>query len=144
MLTDSSSMAPIVLLVPGFWEGPSVFEPLAECFNRENIKTKTISLLSTGHTSPGNPSMADDIEHVRKAVREAIADKNEVVLFLHSAGGFLGSNAIEGLTVKARKEAGLEGGVSKIIFLSGAVFPKGYKHGPLPFATVDVGFILHH
>ena len=50
----------------------------------------------------------------------------------------MGSNAIEGLSLKARQAKQLRGGVSKIVFLSGAVFPEGFKHAPLPFFTYDV------
>lgn len=54
-------------------------------------------------------------------------------MVLHSAGGFLGSMAIEGLSVKERNEAGKEGGVIGLVFVAGAVWEEGFQHGPLPF-----------
>lgn len=131
-------MAPKIIFVPGFWEGPTPFEPVSEGLQKHGFETEIVSVPSTGTTSPGNPSMKDDIAAIRTVVEKAVdADKN-VVLVLHSGGGFLGSNAIEHLDIKARSEAGKSGGVSKIVFLAGAVFPPGYTHGPLPFAVVDV------
>ena len=53
--------------------------------------------------SPGNPSMQDDIAAIRTSVGVLAADDREIVMALHSGAGFQGSNAIEGLTVKARK-----------------------------------------
>ena len=82
--------------------------------------------------------MKDDIAAVRSTIADLVNAEQDVVLVLHSAGGFLGSNAAEGLDTKARQLAGLRGGVSKIVFLAGAAFPEGYKHVPLPFFTYDV------
>ncbi|KAL8963656.1 MAG: hypothetical protein Q9193_000100 [Seirophora villosa] len=44
----------------------------------------------------------------------------EILLDLHSAGAFLGSMAIEGLSCKERTAAGQKGRVTKIVFLAGA------------------------
>lgn len=57
-------------------------------------------------------------------------------MVMHSVGGILGSNAIEGLRLNARGVK--EGGVVKLVFLTAAVFPEGFKHGPLPFMEFDV------
>ena len=131
-------MAPTILLVPGFWEGPEAFEALSSQLSSSGYTVGIAQLLSTGTVSPGNPSMSDDIAGVRKQI-EVIVEKNEdVVLVLHSAGGFIGSNAMEGLSAKTRKEKGQQGGVKGIVFISGAVFPEGFTHGPLPFAAAKV------
>ena len=131
-------MAPTILLVPGFWEGPEAFEALSSQLTSSGYTVLTAKFLSTGTVSPGNPSMSDDIAGIRKQI-EVVVDKNDdVVLVLHSAGGFIGSNAMEGLSIKARKEKGQQGGVRGIVFISGAVFPEGFQHGPLPFAVAKV------
>jgi len=56
-----------------------------------------------------------------------------MVLFLHSAGGFLGSAAIEGLSVDQRAKQGKNGGVKKLVFLSAGILPEGQRHASLPF-----------
>ena len=72
--------------------------------------------------------------YIRKRIQETIeaGECQEVLLVLHSAGGFLGSMAIEGLSVDERKANGEKGGVVKIVFLAGAIWPEGFLHGPLP------------
>ncbi|KAI4104015.1 MAG: hypothetical protein L6R37_003497 [Teloschistes peruensis] len=72
-------------------------------------------------------------------VEAVIAEGVQVVLVAHSGGGFLGSNAIEGLSAKARTESGLNGVVVGIVFLTAALFPEGFKHQPLPFAESKGG-----
>ena len=131
-------MATTILFIPGFWEGSAPFTRVTALLQSQGYSTQIATLPSTGKASPGNPSMKDDIAAVRSAIADLVNAGKDVVLVLHSAGGFLGSNAAEGLDAKARKLAGLRGGVSKIVFLAGAVFPEGYKHAPLPFFTCDV------
>ena len=131
-------MAPTILFVPGFWEGSAPFLHVASLLRAEGYPTEIAILPSTGTVSPGNPDMYDDIAAIRSTIIKLVEKGQHTMLVLHSAGGFLGSNAIEGLSLKARQEKELPGGVSKIVFVAGAVFPEGGKHAPLPFFTYDV------
>jgi alpha-beta hydrolase superfamily lysophospholipase len=110
-------MSPSVLIVPGLWEGIAPFKRVSELLSAEGFPTQITSLPSTGTKSPGNPSMLDDIASVRIAVETIVETGAVLILVAHSAGGFLASGAIEGLTVKHRQEKGLSGGVAKIVFL---------------------------
>ena len=127
---------PTILFVPGFWEGPAVFAQVSSLLQGYGFPTETVALASTGKLSPGNPSMLDDIATVRTAATKLVESGQKVVMVMHSGGGFIGSNAIEGLGISARGEA--KGGIIKLVFLAGAVFPEGFKHSPLPFYTIDV------
>ena len=131
-------MAPTVVFVPGFWEGTECFDAVSHLLSQKSLATKTIPLLSTGTISPNNPSMRDDIDHIKSEVEEELNKGEDIVMVLHSGGGFLGSNALEGLSAKSRASQGLKGGVVGIVFLTGAVFPEGFKHGPLPFTEAKV------
>jgi hypothetical protein len=82
--------------------------------------------------------MNDDVAAIRAAIEKLTTAGEDVVLVLHSAGGFLGSMAIEGLTRKAFRSKSLKGGVAKIVFLTAAVVPEGTPHGKPPFAYYDV------
>ena len=135
-------MAPTILFVPGFWEGPAPFSHVASLLQAQGYPTEIATLPSTGTISPNNPSIQDDILAIRSTVTKVVEKGKHVVLVLHSAGGLLGSNAIEGLGLKARQEKQILGGVSKIVFLVGAIFPEGFKHAPLPFFTYEVSFDL--
>ena len=111
---------------------------MASLLSGKNIPVAMSPLRSTGTHSPGNPNMHDDIATIRSSVEALTSDHKEILMVLHSGGGFLGSNAIEGLTAKARTAQGLKGGVVGIVFLTAAIFPVGYKHQPLPFAEFKV------
>ena len=88
--------------------------------------------------------MRDDVAYIGKRIQETIeaGEGQEVLLVLHSAGAFLGSMAIEGLSVDERRANGKNGGVVKMVFLAGAIWPEGFLHGPLPFFEVKVCTLL--
>jgi pimeloyl-ACP methyl ester carboxylesterase len=134
-------MATTLFFVPGLWEGPTVFTQVSKVLSSppHNFNTHLASLRSTGTQSPGNPSMKDDIIALRSVIKNLVeVAQKEVVLVLHSAGGFLGSEAMMGYDRKAREAQGLKGGVRGIVFVAGAVAPKRHLHTPLPFMDFKV------
>lgn len=132
-------MAPTILLVPGFWEGPTVYQQLTGLLQADGFCTEVAPLVSTGHKSPNNPTMKDDITAIRMRVAKLVEVGQEVVLVLHSAAGMLGSNAIEDLELSKRLAAGKKGGVTKIVFLAAGIGPEGLTHSSPPFVQVNVG-----
>ncbi len=79
--------------------------------------------------------MKDDENAIRAVTQKLVEEEEkEVVLVMHSAGGFLGSAAIEGLSRQEREGKGKRrGGVTKLIFLCAGIAPVGHVHGDLPF-----------
>ena len=51
----------------------------------------------------------------------------------HSAGAAVASQAVKGLALAARRDKGLEGGISKLVFLAGSLAPEGLAIGDAPF-----------
>ncbi|KAF8852482.1 alpha/beta-hydrolase [Acephala macrosclerotiorum] len=129
---------PSIVFVPGFWEGPTVFESVAATLrDTYGYKTEITSLPSTGQASPGNPTLQDDIQAVHSFLERLVAKGEDVLLVLHSASGFIGTEAIKNLTAKERMSESKTGGVVKIVFMTAGVFPVGFKTGPLPFFEYD-------
>ncbi|KAH8895277.1 alpha/beta-hydrolase [Thozetella sp. PMI_491] len=120
-------MSPVLFLVPGLWEGPRAYAPLKSSLEQSGLSVTITFLRSTGTRYPGNPTMADDIAGIQADLEKVVeaAGSNGVVVVLHSAGGFIGSNALRGLTIGSRKEQGKEGGVTKIVFIAAGVAPEG-------------------
>jgi pimeloyl-ACP methyl ester carboxylesterase len=84
--------------------------------------------------------MSSDISAIRLVAQKLIEEEQkDVILVCHSAGGFLGSEAIEGLDAKGRSERGAIGGVRKIVFLAGGIAPAGQEHVYLPFCDLSKG-----
>ncbi|KAI9714383.1 MAG: hypothetical protein M1820_000344 [Bogoriella megaspora] len=110
---------PTIVFIGGFWEGPGVWDGVrATLFNEYGYNSTTIARLSTGIKSPTNPTQSDDIKVIRTAL-EILADRgNTIVLVVHSAGGFVGTGAVPGLTLTERKAANLPGGVGYIVSIT--------------------------
>ena len=123
-------MAPTILFVPGFWVGSAPFSDVASLLQAQGYPTEIATLPSTGTVSPGNPSMKDDIDAIRSTVTNIVNKGKQVVLVLHAEGGTLGSAAIKGLSLADRRGKEPEGGVSKIVFVAGTVWPEGYYYSP--------------
>ncbi|KAL8832862.1 MAG: hypothetical protein Q9170_004728 [Blastenia crenularia] len=86
--------------------------------------------------------MEEDISAIKSKLEDISGEGKEIIAVMHSAGGFLGSNALEGLSAKHRAEQGLKGGVVGIVFVTGAIYPEGFEHGDLPFGEVKEGALL--
>jgi pimeloyl-ACP methyl ester carboxylesterase len=133
-------MAPTLFLVPGLWEGPGAYAPLQAWLEQSGFKVVVTSLLSTGTKYPGNPTMEQDIASIHADLEKTVdaAGSEGVVAVLHSAGGFIGSNAIEGLTIEARKAQQKTGGVRKIVFIAAGIAPEGSDQFGGPFIVDQV------
>ena len=130
---------PALVFVPGFWEGPSVFDDVSEKLQAHGYSTAYAPLASTGHASPGNPTTLDDVQHIRGVIEPLVEEGKELVLVCHSAGGFLGSAAMKDLSLKTRAEDGKKGGVVKLVFLTAGLGPEGFIHPDfLPFYDIQV------
>lgn len=134
---------PVVVFVPGFWEGVTVFDGVRRSLeSAHGYRTVAVPLASTGTASPGNPGLKDDVRGIRAAIEPLVLDGKELLLVLHSAGGFLGAQAIRGLSAKHRAEEGKAGGVRMIVFLAAGVWAEGFHHQPLPFFEYDVSLFF--
>ncbi|KAG8530892.1 uncharacterized protein KY384_004249 [Bacidia gigantensis] len=119
-------------------KGRRAMKKVRQALESVGLVTEVASLSSTGTTSPGNPGMHDDIAGIRSSILKVLDQNQDVLLVAHSAGGFLASNAIQGLKREDRIKAGESAGVVKLIFLTAALLPEGFKHQLLPFFETDV------
>ncbi|KAJ5150351.1 uncharacterized protein N7482_010809 [Penicillium canariense] len=125
-------MAPVIFIVPGLWEGPEVFEPLKKALENAGLSVFSSRLVSTGTTAASGLTVKDDTAAIARdlAATVELAGSDGVVVFLHSAGGFLCSAAMQGLTANSMSVTGRKGGVRGIIFMSCAFGPEGFETKP--------------
>ncbi|KAJ6151663.1 hypothetical protein N7470_007260 [Penicillium chermesinum] len=83
--------------------------------------------------------MDDDIAALAIELASLVEEAGDrgVVAIFHSAGGFLGSAAMKGLSVEARKLSGKAGGVRAIVFLAAGVLLEGAEQESWPFMEVN-------
>ncbi|KAF5022535.1 hypothetical protein F66182_5437 [Fusarium sp. NRRL 66182] len=113
-------MNPTVLAVPGAWHTVESFEPLKKIFTARDYD----------FVSQNAPGVADkdssalrDAESLRSKLLGPLIDAGkDVIVLMHSYGGIYGSQAVQGLSKREREQAGKQGGVVALIYVS-AVTP---------------------
>lgn len=125
-------MAPVIFIVPGLWEGPIVFQPLRTLLENAGLSVYLTRLVSTGTTAATGLTVKDDTAAIARDLASTVdmAGSDGVIVFLHSAGGFLCSADMQGLTATSMRAAGRKGGVKGIIFMSCAFGPEGFETKP--------------
>lgn len=140
-------MTPHIFIVPGLYEGPAPFDSFVQHLQQEGYPqihiAKIASLGTSSDREEGIVTLNDDIASIKNELVPFIANTGDdgVVLVVHSAGGFLGSGAMEGLSSTSHRASGRRGGISQLICFTAALLPVGAEHQPLPFMKFNVGIL---
>lgn len=135
---------PTIVIVPGAWQRIDAFLPFADRLKQAGYGVECVGVPSTGGTELPLTGLPEDIAAVRAALQPLVEQGRDVVLLVHSAGGVSGSGAVRGLDAKTRREAGLAGGVTRVIYMTAFMIPKGKSimgmlgGQPLPWMIVQV------
>lgn len=125
---------PTLILIPGLWEGPTAFSKVLDLLSTQhNYPATVIPLVSTGTESPQAQTFSADVAAIHDSVEKLANDGEEIILTMHSAGAYIGSQSIQGLSLAERKAKGKTGGVRKLVYLAGGLLPEGSDHEPVPF-----------
>lgn len=125
---------PTLVFIPGLWEGAAAFSKIMHILTTQhNYPATVIPLSSTGTEGANAPTFSSDVAAIHDSVEKLANEGKEISFTMHSAGAFIGSNAIQGLALAHRKAEGKAGGVRKLVYLTGALLPEGYDHGQMPF-----------
>lgn len=116
---------PTVVLVHGAWHNPECLSLLRSELESAGYKTVAPALPSSGSESKPFANFDPDVAVVRSVVRQAVDAGEDVLLFTHSYGGIVSSEAVKGLTKPEREEKGLTGGVSHMFYCCSFMVPVG-------------------
>ncbi|PVI02277.1 alpha/beta-hydrolase [Periconia macrospinosa] len=115
---------PTIVFAPGAWHTPDCFDIAREQLHQRGWETEAVAYPSVG-AEPPNKGLADDTAALRATLEKLADDGKEIVLIVHSYGGLVGQNALEGLGYKQRQAVGKKGGVIIFVYLAAFVAPKG-------------------
>ncbi|KAL2688960.1 hypothetical protein Neosp_003010 [[Neocosmospora] mangrovei] len=119
-----SSVKPTIVFAPGAWHTADCFDIVREALHARDWTTEAVEYPSVG-AEPPNKGLADDANAVRASVERLSDEGKKVVLVVHSYGGLVGANAVEGLGYKQRQREGKTGGVILFVYLAAFVTPLG-------------------
>lgn len=133
---------PVIIFVPGAWHPPSAFEPVTTRLEAAGYETKGVQLATVGAAEP-TKDFQPDVDAIQAAIRASADEGKDVMLFVHSYGGVVGSEAVRGLDKASREKEGKKGGVSHMYFCCAFALPEGVslmdalQGKPLPWFGVS-------
>ena len=116
---------PTIVLIHGAWHAPKTYSKLTSALESAGYEVYIPRLPSLSETRPPPADLATDTALVRSYVENLIDSGRTVIALMHSYGGQVGSNALHGLGLESRSKAGLQGGVSNLIYLCAYALPEG-------------------
>lgn len=134
-----ASSKPTVVMVPGAWHPPALYETMATALQKAGYTSVTASLPSLDPKDPQATSCSADADAVRQYILRLIeTDEKDVVVLCHSYGGIPGGGAAHGLSKTSRTQQGLKGGVVGLVYLTAFIVPEkatllqvmGGRHAP--------------
>ena len=96
---------PTILLVGGAWHTADYLKPLATALEAADYPTLTLALPSVD-ASPAKLDFGDDVALVRSKAVDLASDGKHIVAVLHSFGGIVGTEALQGLGKPVMKGIG--------------------------------------
>jgi pimeloyl-ACP methyl ester carboxylesterase len=116
---------PTIVLVHGAWHTPPIYQSYIDALKTEGFIVHCPRLPSCNGASPPNASLPEDVACVRDVVKPLVEAGERVLMILHSYGGAVGTDAVEGLALSARKASGQSGGVIHLLYLCAFILPPG-------------------
>jgi pimeloyl-ACP methyl ester carboxylesterase len=116
---------PIVLVISGGWHRPESYNKLVEQLKLLGYEVHVPALPSMNGSRPPTADLSDDTDHIRSVAEGLIDESHDILVFMHSYGGQVGTNALYGLARELRKQNGLTGGITHLIYLAAHVVPEG-------------------
>ncbi|KAK7449897.1 hypothetical protein CaCOL14_010117 [Colletotrichum acutatum] len=119
-----STTKPTFVLAPGAWHKETCYSPAQQLLESRGYPVEAVEYPSVG-AEPPTKGLTDDANAVRAVLQRLADEGKEIVLVVHSYGGLVGANAVEGLGYKQRAKEGKKGGVITFVYLTAFVVPKG-------------------
>ncbi|OLN96282.1 Methylesterase 7 [Colletotrichum chlorophyti] len=141
-----STTKPTFVLAPGAWHLATCYSPAQKILESRGHPVEAVEYPSVG-AEPPNKGLNDDADAVRAVLLRLADEGKEIVLVVHSYGGLVGANAVQGLGYKQRAKEGKKGGVISFVYLSAFVVPVGrcitelLGGQPLPWMKFDGNYV---
>ncbi|OAL54082.1 alpha/beta-hydrolase [Pyrenochaeta sp. DS3sAY3a] len=120
-----SSPKQIVLIIGGGWHTTKSYEKLIALLEQHGFEVHVPSHPSMNQVRPPNADLETDSTHMRSYVENLLKDGREIIVVMHSYGGQVGTNALDGFGFEERAAKGLPGGILNLIYMTACALPEG-------------------
>ncbi|KAE8391443.1 hypothetical protein BDV23DRAFT_171625 [Aspergillus alliaceus] len=101
-----------IVLIGGGWHPTASYEKFQSALEAQDYRTPTADLYT-------------DSEFVRSYVEGLVEAGRDVVVLMHSYGGQVSTNCLVGLGAETRKQRGLTGGVTRLVYIAAFAVTEG-------------------
>ncbi|KAL9594252.1 MAG: hypothetical protein Q9219_007133 [cf. Caloplaca sp. 3 TL-2023] len=123
---------PFIAIVPGFWGHPSSFDKVISGLQTNHLDATVIQLPSWG-CEPPTKTLLDDAQAVAAEITPKVEAGQDVVVVMHSAGGFIAPEGLRGLLAPDLAKSGRSGGVKSLVYISAPPMSIGEVAPPAPW-----------
>lgn len=122
-----SSTKPIFVLVPGSFATPIWYEKVTSFLQKAGYEWEDAPLPSANSEGKYKvpPTVQDDATSIKGVISGLVDSGKEVIVVMHSYGGYPGTEATEGLAKVDLQKQGKEGGVVGLVYIAGWMPPVG-------------------
>ncbi|MCJ1373600.1 hypothetical protein MMC20_004828 [Loxospora ochrophaea] len=128
---------PTVILVHGAWHTPPNYQDYISALQERGFTVHCPRLPSCSNASPPPASFLEDVTCVRGVVEPLVDAGRRVLMVMHSYGGTVGTDAVQGLDLSARKSESKPGGVVHLLYMCAFILPPG---GSIYGVVKEAGF----
>ncbi|KAJ5633203.1 alpha/beta-hydrolase [Penicillium lividum] len=112
-----STNKPTIVLVHGAWHTPANYATFITNLESQGFTVHCPHLPSCSNTSPPPATYHDDVTTVRELVTSLVNKGESILMVLHSYGGAVGTDAIQGLDLPSRAASKLPGGIIHLLYM---------------------------
>ncbi|PYH81801.1 alpha/beta-hydrolase [Aspergillus uvarum CBS 121591] len=118
-----------ILFIPGAWHSPSCFNQVIDLL--QSTTTYTIDVVHLPSVGPENHhylhDFTEDVQQIRTQILRLAAASHRILVFAHSYGGVVASEAIQHLDLETRQQANLPGGVTQLFLCCSFLIPADHS-----------------
>ncbi|KAG4421967.1 hypothetical protein IFR04_004946 [Cadophora malorum] len=115
---------PTIVFTPGAWHGTWAFDTVRSQLETLGYPTEAVALPSVG-TNNVTVGLAEDTAALRDELTTLTDAGKDIIMVVHSYGGMVGTNAVQGFGYADRAAAGQSGGVIMLIYMTAFAVPLG-------------------
>ena len=141
---DQYTGNPVFVFVGGVSHTPVFFGDLIQYMASYGHESIAVAFPTCGNNTE-NTKQWDEVTAIQESILSQLDHKQKnVVLVLHSYGGWPGSRAVKGLDKETRQKNGKATGIIEVVFLAAFLLPDNapmaqYSYLP-PWLTTEVSF----
>ena len=133
-----STSKPEIVFIHGAWSPPSSYARFTDLLESRGFTVHIPELSSLNGSRPPTSNLATDTAQIREFVTDLVDEGRSIIVLMHSYGGHVGTNALTGLGIEARRQNNLPGGIERLVYICAAAYNVGEsmltiveKHGQM-------------